>query len=126
MKIRHHLFVICGVLQALFLQHPACGQPNAVTSTATVTGFKNPPLPHRPATLKILGIGNSFTDDGMQYLPDLLESAGIENVTLGKLSLGGCSLETPPLFGAVETLHATSVHTYLLRRRSRHEGQRPV
>jgi hypothetical protein len=56
-------------------------------------GFKNNPLPRNPASLKILGIGNSFTDDGMEYLPGLLESAGIGNVTLGKLSLGGCSLE---------------------------------
>ena len=27
--------------------------------------------------LKILTIGNSFTDDGMMYLPELLEAAGI-------------------------------------------------
>jgi hypothetical protein len=58
-----------------------------------ISHFKNNPLPKNPISLKILGIGNSFTDDGMQYLPDLLENAGIENVTLGKLSLGGCSLE---------------------------------
>lgn len=44
-------------------------------------------------TLRILGIGNSFTDDGMMYLPDLLEAAGIKNVVLGRLFYGGCSLE---------------------------------
>jgi hypothetical protein len=55
--------------------------------------FSNLPLPHQPISLKILGIGNSFTDDGMEYLPDLLAAAGVGNVTLGKLSLGGCSLQ---------------------------------
>ena len=55
--------------------------------------FSNYPIPQRPDTLRILGIGNSFTDDGMEYLPDLLAAAGIENVILGRISLGGCSLE---------------------------------
>jgi hypothetical protein len=44
-------------------------------------------------TLKILGIGNSFTEDGMEFLPELIESAGIKNVVLGRLHIGGCSLE---------------------------------
>jgi hypothetical protein len=59
----------------------------------TESGFKNNPLPKNPGSLKILGIGNSFTDDGMEYLPNLLKSAGIGNVMLGKLSLGGSSLQ---------------------------------
>lgn len=53
----------------------------------------NYPIPSQPDTLRILGWGNSFTDDGMMYLPDLLESAGIHNVILGRLYIGGCSLE---------------------------------
>ena len=53
----------------------------------------NYPIPQRPDTLRILGIGNSFTDDGMMYLPELLEAAGIRNVVLGRLYIGGCSLE---------------------------------
>ncbi len=53
----------------------------------------NHPLPQMPDTLRILGIGNSFTDDGMMFLPDLLEAAGIHNVILGRLFIGGCSLE---------------------------------
>lgn len=55
--------------------------------------FRNNPLPKQPISLKILGIGNSFTEDGMQYIPDLLTHAGIENVMLGRLVIGGCSLE---------------------------------
>jgi hypothetical protein len=87
------------LLKVLLFVLPLTFQQNNVWSQETIVGiqsvanFKNNPLPQNPASLKILGIGNSFTEDGMQYLPDLLENAGIENVTLGKLVLGGCSLE---------------------------------
>lgn len=57
------------------------------------SGITNYPIPQQPDTLRILGVGNSFTDDGMMYLPNLLASAGIHNVVLGRLYIGGCSLE---------------------------------
>jgi hypothetical protein len=44
-------------------------------------------------TLRILAIGNSFSDDGMEHLPALLEDMGIENVELARLHVGGCTLE---------------------------------
>ena len=44
-------------------------------------------------TLRILAIGNSFSNDGMEHLPALLEDLGIENVELARLHIGGCSLE---------------------------------
>lgn len=50
-------------------------------------------LPVKPDTLRILAIGNSFADDGMMWLPELLEAASIRNVILGRLYIGGCSLE---------------------------------
>ena len=50
-------------------------------------------LPHHPDTLRILAVGNSFSDDGTAYLPDLLEAAGVHNVILGRLYIGGCSLQ---------------------------------
>jgi hypothetical protein len=80
------------VLSLTFLQNQGWSQ-EARADISPVAGFRNNALPRNPASLRILGIGNSFTDDGMQYLPDLLEHAGIENVTLGRLVLGGCSLE---------------------------------
>ena len=55
--------------------------------------YENYPLPENPDTLRILAIGNSFSDDATQYLPDLLEAAGIHNVILGRLYIGGCTLE---------------------------------
>ena len=44
-------------------------------------------------TLRILAIGTSFSDDGMEHLPALLEDLGVENVELARLYVGGCTLE---------------------------------
>ncbi|MGN0201854.1 MAG: DUF4886 domain-containing protein [Candidatus Cryptobacteroides sp.] len=52
-----------------------------------------PSLPQNPDTLRILAVGNSFSDDGTEYLPNLLEAAGIHNVIVARLYIGGCSLE---------------------------------
>lgn len=49
-------------------------------------------------TLKILSIGNSFSDDTMQYVYQIAKSAGVENIKLGNLYIGGCTLD----------LHATN------------------
>ncbi|MBQ9692790.1 MAG: DUF4886 domain-containing protein, partial [Clostridia bacterium] len=43
-------------------------------------------------TLKVLAIGNSFSVDGMQYLWDICRDGGVENVILGNMYIGGCSL----------------------------------
>ena len=53
----------------------------------------NNPLPSNPDTLRILAIGNSFSDDGTEYLPGLLEAAGIHNVIVARLYIGGCTLQ---------------------------------
>jgi len=47
-----------------------------------------------PATgsLKILAIGNSFSVDAMEYLWDIAKDGGVEEVILGNLYIGGCSL----------------------------------
>ena len=48
-------------------------------------------VPRQP--LRILAIGNSFSDDAMEYLPALLADMGIDNVELARLYVGGCTLE---------------------------------
>jgi hypothetical protein len=45
-------------------------------------------------SVKILGIGNSFSVDGMEYVYDILHSLGVEEIELGNLYIGGCSLAT--------------------------------
>ena len=44
--------------------------------------------------LKILTIGNSFSDDTMQYVYQIAKNVGVDNIYLGNLYIGGCSLNT--------------------------------
>ena len=41
-------------------------------------------------SIKILAIGNSFSEDAMTYLWHVLRAGGVEEVTLGNLVIGGC------------------------------------
>ena len=43
--------------------------------------------------IRILAIGNSFSVDAMEYLYGILEDAGYEEIVLGNIYKGGCSLE---------------------------------
>ena len=47
-----------------------------------------------PKTIKILAIGNSFSQDATEYLYGMLKDVGYENIVLGHLYIGGCTLET--------------------------------
>ena len=42
-------------------------------------------------SLKILALGNSFARDTLQYVYDVASSAGISDVSVGCLYIGGCS-----------------------------------
>ena len=44
--------------------------------------------------LKILAIGNSFSDDAMEYVYQVAKDAGVEKIKLGNMFIGGCSLAT--------------------------------
>lgn len=67
-----------------------------------VSGFAIPvtaegataPTQNYKESLKILAVGNSFSRDAMQYLWDIAKDGGVENVVLGVLYIGGCSLDT--------------------------------
>ena len=65
----------------------------AATGLFAQARIDNYPLPQQPDTLRILAVGNSFSDDGTEYLPGLLEAAGIHNVIVARLYIGGCTLE---------------------------------
>ena len=45
-------------------------------------------------SVKILGIGNSFSVDAMEWVYKILKNLGVEDIKLGNLYIGGCSLET--------------------------------
>ena len=53
-----------------------------------------PTLWDKNRPIKILAIGNSFSDDALWLLPDVLHSLGFENFRVSNLYIGGCSLET--------------------------------
>ncbi len=44
-------------------------------------------------SLKVLAIGNSFSDDATAHLYQLAEDCGATEIVIGKLSIGGCSLQ---------------------------------
>ena len=72
--------------------------PEQTTDTAAETLNQSEvetaaPEPTVPKSLKILAIGNSFSTDSMQYLYQIAKSAGVEEIVLGNLYYGGCSLE---------------------------------
>lgn len=49
---------------------------------------------YKDGELKILMIGNSFSDDTSYHLWKIAHSAGVDNVTVGNLYIGGCSIDT--------------------------------
>lgn len=45
-------------------------------------------------SLRLLSIGNSFSIDAQEWLYGIAKDGGIDNVVLGNLYIGGCSLQT--------------------------------
>lgn len=68
----------------------------AVTALDSCDGKEPETLPAEEPdnSIRILAIGNSFSVDAMQYLYGILEDIGYEEITLGNLYIGGCTLET--------------------------------
>ena len=64
--------------------------------TVTVQEPENVPDPawDDDGALKILAIGNSFSDDMMEYVWQIATDLGVETVVLGNLFIGGCTLDT--------------------------------
>lgn len=73
-----------SLLLCLTVGATACHKPAPPADDAPDQGRKS---------ISILAIGNSFSVDGMYYLYDLLKEAGAEEVVLGNLYIGGCTLE---------------------------------
>ena len=72
----------------------ACGVDNsAETTVATQPAIDLGEPLCDGTTLKILFIGNSFSDDVNTYLYDVLTAEGVTNIVLGKLYYGGCTIK---------------------------------
>ena len=67
------------------------------TTSGTTTGTTATTAPATPdpdkKTIKILSIGNSFSDDATQWLGNILLDMGYD-IYLGNLYIGGCSIDT--------------------------------
>ncbi len=95
---RKRLSVLCAVLLLCAL---LCGCGNKTDTPKEEDGEPSTPAAVWPSAaweeddaLKILGIGNSFTVDSMEYVYQIAQSVGIEKITLGSLVIGGCTLDT--------------------------------
>jgi len=64
------------------------------TTQATVGVDPNYDPVNNDKTLKVLGIGNSFSVDTMHFLEDIARAEGFESVALGNLYISGCKLQT--------------------------------
>ena len=51
-------------------------------------------VPTLQDSFKLLMIGNSFSDDTIQYVYWMLQDLGVKEIVLGNLYIGGCSLDT--------------------------------
>ncbi len=62
------------------------------TTPESTTEAPGPSYSEPPKSIKILAIGNSFSTDCMQYLYQIAKDGGVEEIVLGNLYYGGCSL----------------------------------
>ena len=91
MKRKNSLFKILALtFVGAFVLGSACTPNDSSSSAVEYTPHWND-----DGVLKILAIGNSFSEDAMQYLYDVAKAAGVEQIELGHLYIAGCSLETP-------------------------------
>ncbi len=63
-----------------------------VSSVVYISGCNGKPAWKKDGELKILFVGNSFSDDTSYYLWHVANSAGVKKVTVGNLHIGGCEL----------------------------------
>ena len=68
-------------------------KPEVKDTTGTHSKDTIPPAPSKK-TINILAIGNSFSDDATNYLYQILQEAGYEEIHIGNLYIGGCTLQT--------------------------------
>ena len=92
---------------ALMLLIASCGVPatsgttatsdttaESTTANSTAGTTAAPVIPPEKKSIKILSIGNSFSDDATQWLGYILMDMGYTDIYLGNLYIGGCSIDT--------------------------------
>ncbi|MCQ2435808.1 MAG: DUF4886 domain-containing protein [Clostridia bacterium] len=70
----------------------------ATTVATTAENVVGPVIEN--GSISILAVGNSFSDDAMEHLWGILNDMGYTDITLGRLYIGGCSLQTHATYAA--------------------------
>lgn len=83
--------VICILLCAVMLV--ICGCTPAENTTETTQAPIQLESYCDGSTLKVLAIGNSFSNNTTNYLYDIAKAEGMTEVVIGRLYIGACSLE---------------------------------
>ena len=103
------LILACGLLacgsgdtaestaaQTTAATQPTQTEPAQTEPVQTEPAQTEPPAENLPTTVKsvkILAIGNSFSKDAMEHLYTVLKAEGVEEILLGNLYIGGCTLD---------------------------------
>ena len=82
-------FLLC----ALLLCGCAPTTPEETTVPPTTEAALDIPALSDGKTLKVLAIGNSFSNNTTDYLYQIAAAHGVTDITLGRLYIGGCSLQ---------------------------------
>ena len=83
-----------GLLKILSLALVGAFALGAACTPPDDSGVTYTPHWNDDGVLKILLIGNSFSEDAVENLYDMAKAAGVEQMELGHLYIGGCSLAT--------------------------------
>ena len=85
------VFLLCALLLC------GCGKTETAPESTAPATEPAPEIKLEPLcdgkTLKVLAIGNSFSNNTMENLYDIAVAEGITDVTLGRLYIGSCSLQ---------------------------------
>ena len=73
---------------------PVATQPGGTEADAEPTVDPNYDPVNNDKTLKVLAIGNSFSNDTTHFLEDVAKAEGFETVLVGNLYISGCTLQT--------------------------------
>ena len=97
MKKTIALFLVCMMLLCFCAcsgQNADNGQPDTTqVPTGSAVDPNYDPV-NNDKTLKVLAIGNSFSNDTTHFLEDVAKAEGFEKIAIGNLYISGCTLQT--------------------------------
>ena len=85
--------LICMFLCMLMLCACAAPAEETIAPIETTEQIANTGPLSDGTTLKVLAIGNSFSNDTTQFLYDIAAAEGVTDIVIGRLYANGCSLE---------------------------------